>query len=85
MLAASGASPRTQIEAVLAGEVDELASAQEAPVRFCDAPSLQHSAANLGPSFNSLIRLQQQRLRDGETERLLGVPAVAIPVAALLA
>jgi len=32
-----------------------------------------------------LIRPEQERLRDGETERLLGVPAVAIPVAALLA
>jgi len=32
-----------------------------------------------------LIRPEQERLRDGETERLLGVPAAAIPVAALLA
>jgi hypothetical protein len=38
-----------------------------------------------GQLGHDLIRPEQERLRDGETERLLGVPAVAIPVAALLA
>ena len=39
------------VEAVVAVEEDERASVQVAPVRSCDAPSPQRSAAKLGPSL----------------------------------
>src|SRR5205814_10118235 len=61
-----------QVAAVRAVEEGGLALVQGAPasVRSCRAPSLQRSAVTRGPSFYDLVRPQQQRRRDRETERL---------------
>ncbi len=42
------------------------------PARSCDEPSLRRSAVRLDPSFNNLIRPQQQRRRDRKAESLRG-------------
>jgi len=49
-----------QAEAALTGEADARASVQVAAGRSCDVTSPQHSAAKVGPSFDDLIRPQQQ-------------------------
>jgi hypothetical protein len=60
-------------EAVAVVEEGAQALARVEPAQSCDAPTPQRSVGTLGPSFDDLIRPQQQRRRDGEPERFGGL------------
>ena len=66
------AASEAPVEVVAGVEAAATVLARAERARSCGAPRPQSSAATLGPSFDHLIRPQQQRRRDGQAKRFGG-------------